>query len=117
MQANIKRLIRLLPLAACAALLYISPRSSAAETVWLRETLFLGEAVPLRVNGLPLEEQAAMAFGDEPGRVECWWMSPEGLKDLAELGRQRPRQEQLPAHSPGRKLPYPQPKDWGYGGF
>ena len=93
MQANIKRLIRLLPLAACAALLYISPRSSAAETVWLRETLFLGEAVPLRVNGLPLEEQAAMAFGDEPGRVECWWMSPEGLKDLAELGRQRPRQE------------------------
>lgn len=91
MQANIKRFIRLLPLAACAALLYISPKSSAMDAVWLEETLFLGESVPLRVNGIPLEEQAAKAFGDEPGEVECWWMSMDGRKDLEELGRQRPR--------------------------
>lgn len=93
MQASVRRLIRLLPLAACAALLYISPQSSAAEPVWLEETLFLGEAVPLRVNGLPLEEQAAIAFGDEPGEVECWWISREGQKELYELSRERPRQE------------------------
>ena len=93
MQIGIKRLIKLLPLAACAVLLYISPRSSAADAVWLEETVFLGEAVPLRVGGVPLEEQAAMAFGDEPGRIDCWWMSPEGRKDLAELGNERPRQQ------------------------
>lgn len=93
MQTGIRRLIRLLPLAACAVLLYISPRSSAADTEWLEETLFLGEAVPLRVNGLPLEEQAAKAFGDEPGEVECRWLSREGQKELAELGRERPRQQ------------------------
>lgn len=93
MQAKIRRLMKLLPLAACAALLYISPGSRAADSVWLEETLFLGEAVPLRVNGIPLEEQAAIALGDEPGEVECWWMSPEGRKDLSELGNERPRQE------------------------
>lgn len=93
MQAKIKRFIRLLPLAACAALLYISPKSSAAEPVWHQEALFLGEAVPLRVGGLPLEEQAAMAFGDEPGEVECWWMSADGQKELEELSRERPRQD------------------------
>lgn len=93
MQARIRRLIRLLPLAAWAVFLYISPKGSAADTVWLEETLFLGEAVPLRVNGLSLEEQAAAAFGDEPGTIECWWISPEGQKDLEELSRERPRQE------------------------
>lgn len=93
MQSKIKRILKLLPLAACAVLLYISPRSSAADEVWLEETLFLGEAVPLRVNGIPLEEQAAIAFGDEPGQVECWWMSPQGQKELYELSRERPRQE------------------------
>lgn len=93
MQARIRQFVRLLPLVACAALLYISPRSSAADAVWLEETLFLGEAVPLRVNGLPLEEQAAIAFGDEPGTVECWWMSQGERKDLKELSMERPRQE------------------------
>ncbi len=93
MQANIKRFIRLLPLAACAALLYISPKSSAMDAVWLEETLFLGEAVPLRVNGIPLEEQAARAFGDEPGEIECWWISPEGQRNLEELAGERPRQD------------------------
>ncbi len=91
MYASIKRLLRLLPLAVCAVLLYISPGSSAADAVWLRETLFLGEAVPLRVNGIHLKDQAAKAFGDEPGEVECWWMSMEGQKDLEDLGRERPR--------------------------
>ena len=93
MQANIKRFIRLLPLAACAALLYISPKSSAMDAVWLEETLFLGEAVPLRVNGIPLEEQARRAFGDEPGEIECWWISPEGQRNLEELAGERPRQD------------------------
>jgi len=96
MQAKNKRLLRLLPLAVCAVILYISPKSSAAgpeDTVWLEETLFLGEAVPLRVDGISLEEQAALCFGDVPGTVECWWDSPDGRVELEELSHERPRQE------------------------
>ncbi len=93
MYARIKRLVRFMPLAVCAALLYISPGSSAADAVWLSETLFLGEAVPLRVNGIHLRDQAAKAFGDEPGEAECWWMSPQGQKELEELALERPRKE------------------------
>lgn len=96
MQAKIRRLLKLLPLAVCAVLLYISPKSSAAgpeDAVLLEETLFLGEAVPLRVDGVLIEEQAARRFGDEPGTVECWWDSLDGRVELEELSRERPRQE------------------------
>lgn len=93
MQEKIRRLIRLLPLAACAVLLYISPGSRAADSVWLEDTLFLGEAVSLRVDGVSIAAEADAAFGDEPGEVECWWMSPDGRRELGDLGAERPRQD------------------------
>ena len=78
-----------------AAILYIAPHGWALEPSqqpWLEETLFLGEAVPLRVGGEALEDRLLAEFG-EAGTLECRWISGEGPKSLDELSRQRPRQD------------------------
>lgn len=57
------------------------------------ETVFLGEAVPLRLEGRSLEDLLRARF-QEPGEMECWWVSPEGPVELKKLGEQRPREDQ-----------------------
>lgn len=57
------------------------------------ETVFLGEAVPLRLEGRGLEDLLRARF-QEPGEMECWWVSPEGPVELKKLGEQRPREDQ-----------------------
>lgn len=78
-----------------AGLLYIAPHVLALEPFeqpWLEETLFLGEAVPLRAGGIELRELLRQEFQEE-GRLECWWVGPHGRTELDELSRERPRED------------------------
>ncbi len=62
------------------------------EPLW-EETVFLGEAAPLRIEGETLEERLRKEFPEETGEMECWWMSPGGRMTLEDLGRERPRED------------------------
>ena len=82
-------------LALTLALAALGPAEAASQeegrALW-EETIFLGEAVPLRRKGQTLEEALRSRFS-EPGEAECWWMSPQGPLPLEELGKQRPRED------------------------
>lgn len=77
------------------ALLTIAPQGMAAQTDTLaQEELFLGEAVPLRSEGVGLEELARRRLSAGPeDTVQCWWVSPQGRRELSELAGERPRQD------------------------
>lgn len=62
------------------------------EPFW-EETVFLGEAVPLRIGEESLEELLRGEFPEEGGRMECWWMSPQGQRTLEALGKERPKED------------------------
>ena len=81
--------LALLALPAASSALAQAAAQDEGLVLW-EETIFLGEAVPLRRKGQSLENLLKSRFS-EPGEVECWWMSPQGPLPLAELGKQRPR--------------------------
>ena len=71
-----------------------SAASSATQPVWAEETIFLGEAVPLRHEGRPLAQACREALGGGEGELSVAWASPQGPRELGELGRQRPKTDQ-----------------------
>ncbi|WP_322169014.1 hypothetical protein [Acutalibacter caecimuris] len=98
MPINQNKTCRALALALSFALIFTAHQALAAtgspgpslEPVRLETTIFLGQAVPLRHQGLPLEEALRQALGNPPGLLEAFYVSPTGLLPLEELGRYRP---------------------------
>lgn len=67
-------------------------QTSAQPPLW-EETVFLGESVPLRLEGRPLAELARELFSFGEGDLELSWTSPQGSLPLEELGREKPTED------------------------
>lgn len=80
----------LLPAALCLSSPSTRAAAPSAGPPTLQDTVFLGEAVPLQINGTPLKDLLAQRLPQEEGAYEFWWVSPEGPVGLERLGRQRP---------------------------
>lgn len=74
--------------------LALSAGDTPTEPVRWEETLFLGEAVPMRQQGVPLAELLREEFPGQQGELEAWWVSPQGRAPLEELGRERPKEDE-----------------------
>lgn len=80
----------LLPAALCLSSPSTRAAAPSANPPALQDTLFLGEAVPLQINGTPLKDLLTQRLPQEEGAREFWWVSPEGPVGLERLGKQRP---------------------------
>lgn len=85
-----------------SAMLLTAPQAAALssgtslelEPVCLEDTLFLGEAVPMRCAGEPIGEVLRQQYEDTAGELEAFYVSPQGMLPLEELGRQRPKADE-----------------------
>lgn len=94
------RKILVLPILTLAAfVLLIAPHGLAvqpsnpdlSESPWVEETLFLGEAVPLRHGGSGLEALLLEVLGETDGT--CRWLTDHGPEPLEKLAQERPRRD------------------------
>lgn len=88
-----KLFLALAILLACLVTPHTLAQTSAQPPLW-EETIFLGESVPLRREGQPLDELARQLFSSGEGELALSWTSPRGSLPLEELGREKPAEDQ-----------------------
>lgn len=81
------------------ALLLTAPLTPAAgsggtspplEPLCMETDIFLGQAVPLRWEGVPIAQALREEFGGAPGQLEVFYVSETGVLPLKALGDYRP---------------------------